>query len=43
MFLEEVLGFWIVLGAAFYGWRRLSHPKDYRMPRVIPPSNGHRR
>lgn len=43
MFLEEILGFWLVVGVAFFGLRHLSHRKESRVLRVLPPSNGSRR
>jgi hypothetical protein len=43
MFLGQILGFWLLVGLAFFGLRHLSHHKEFRAPRVIPPSNGHRR
>ena len=39
MFLVEVLGFWLLVGVAFFGWRRLANGKEYRVPRVVPPSD----
>ena len=43
MVLGEILGFWLVVGVAFFGLRHISHGKEFRVPRVVPPSNGHRR
>ncbi len=41
MILGEVLGFWLLVGVAFFGLRRLSN-KELHVSRVVPPSNGHR-
>ena len=42
MFIGEVLGFWLLVGVAFFGWRRLVNGKESRVPRVVPPFNGRR-
>ena len=36
MFFAEVLGFWILVGVGFYGWRRRTQRKEVRVPRVLP-------
>jgi hypothetical protein len=40
MFLGEILGFWFVVGVAFFGWRRLSNSKCFRVPRAVPYPTG---
>lgn len=40
MFLGELLAFWLLVGLAFFGLRRLSGGEESRGPRVIPRSNG---
>ncbi len=30
MFFAEVLGFWLVVGVGFFGWRRLANGKEYQ-------------
>ncbi len=42
MLFAEVLGFWLLVGMAFFGWRRLANGKEYRVPRVVPPPDGRR-
>ena len=42
MLLAEVLGFWIVVGVAFFGLRRLGDSKPSRTIRVVPRANGRR-
>ncbi len=41
MLFAEVLGFWLLVGMAFFGWRRLANGKQSQAPRVLPP-NGRR-
>ena len=43
MFLVAMIGFWMVVGMAFFGWRRLVNGKELRVPHVLPPPNGRRR
>ncbi len=40
MFIGEVLGFWLIVGVAFFGWRRRQSRKESEMPHVLPPANG---
>ncbi len=40
MFFAEILGFWLLVGIAFFGWRQLGKGKESRFPRVLPPSDG---
>ena len=40
MFVGEVLGFWLMTGVAFFGWRRLRSSKEARGPRVVPRARG---
>ncbi len=40
MFIGEVLGFWLMAGVAFFGWRRLRNGKEARAPRVVPRARG---
>lgn len=42
MLIGEVLGFWFLVGVAFFGVRRLAHRKDAKLPRVIAAPNGRR-
>ncbi len=35
-----ILGFWLVVGVAFFGWRRLKTDRESDMPRVLLRSNG---
>ncbi len=42
MLLGEVLGFWLIVGVAFFGWRRRKNSKESEMPHVLPPANGRR-
>lgn len=42
MFLAAILGFWLVAGVAFFGWRRLANGKQTQLPRVVPGSGGGR-
>jgi hypothetical protein len=42
MFLIGVLGFWLLGGVAFFGWRRLANSKGLRVLRVVPRSDGRR-
>ncbi len=39
MFLAEVLGFWLLVGVMFFGWKRLSEGKGVRVASVVPRSN----
>ena len=43
MLLGEVLGFWFLVGLAFFGYRRLTNGKPSQNPRVVPSSNGQRK
>ncbi len=40
MIIGGILGFWLVVGVAFFGWRRLKTDRESDMPRVLPRSNG---
>jgi hypothetical protein len=40
MFLVEILGFWLVVGLAFFGWRRLSNSKGFPVARAVPHPAG---
>ncbi len=40
MFLAEILGFWLLIGAVLFGVRRLQNAKESQVPRVLPPLNG---
>ncbi len=42
MIIGEVLGFWLVVGVAFFGWRRLKSGKESGMPRVLARSDDRR-
>jgi hypothetical protein len=42
MIIGEVLGFWLVVGVAFFGWRRLKSDKESSMPHVLPRADGRR-
>ena len=40
MFIGEVLGFWLMTGVAFFGWRRLRNSKEARVACVVPRARG---
>lgn len=40
MLLGEVLGFWLLVGVAFFGLRRMSTGRKAEISRVVPRSNG---
>ncbi len=40
MIIGELLGFWLIVGLAFFGWRRLKGDKESGMPHVLPRSEG---
>jgi hypothetical protein len=42
MFFAEVLDFWLLVGAAFFGLRRLANGKESRVLPVTPRSSGWR-
>ena len=42
MFVAEVFGFWLLVGVAFFGWRRLGKGRQPRLSRLLPPSDDRR-
>lgn len=39
MFFAEVLGFWVLVGMAFFGWRHRANNNGFRILRALPPAS----
>ncbi len=40
--LLKILFFWLLVGAAFFGWRRRSDNKSFEVATALPPRNDKR-